>query len=698
MIKKIGQHADLEINEIADKLIIELGEKWTEEGFLYVGYPIFYDELTRNKLNVDLLLLLKRGVFIINVLKNTVPDYNIIQDAIYNKTELKLKKYQFLLNGRNLKFDLKLITLQIDGSFKEIQDYPIVGDVYSLSDFIIKHAIEQFDSFLFDSIISGFQEAYGINKREKITEDFPQGSKAFAISRLDKTIETYDPYQMEAILSDPKGIQRIRGMAGSGKTVVLARKAVELHSAHPEWDIVVTYYTRSLKDQLHELILRFYGLKNEGRTPDFKKLKLMQAWGSSNAPGVYYEICLHHEISPYWYKIAKAKYGYEGAFAGVCEELQNAITNYKHMYDCIIIDEAQDLNNCFLRLCYEVLKPEKRLVYAYDELQNLGNDTMPSPKDIFGRDIAQDTPLAVCYRNQKNVIVTAHAIGMGLYREPEGLIQIPGSQDVWTAIGYKTDKEIIDGEVVRLFRTSETSPDLLNVKEDELVNVFCYQDIEQQYDALNKMLEINILEDKLRPKHIIIIDMDAVACAENSSKFLKYSIFFDNTKHAESVYKTHLAGTAGPEDFLRDDSIVYSSVYRAKGNEAFYVYIVNAQKCINSLSSSKDRNSLFTAITRSKGWVSILGCGDGIKKLSQEFLRIKEENYTLYFKEYPDEKKRKQLIINSEDITETEQHQIFEMKNIIKKYRNLTPQIMLELFGVDSIDEIIKMLSSSKGK
>ena len=36
---------------------------------------------------------------------------------------------------------------------------------------------------------------------------------------------------MEAILSDTTGIQRIRGMAGSGKTIVLARKAVELHTA-----------------------------------------------------------------------------------------------------------------------------------------------------------------------------------------------------------------------------------------------------------------------------------------------------------------------------------------------------------------------------------------------------------------------------------------------------------------------------------
>ena len=78
------------------------------------------------------------------------------------------------------------------------------------------------------------------------------------------TYDKYDNYQMEAILADTEGIQRIRGMAGSGKTVILARKAVELHTAHPDWNIAVTFSTRSLKNQLERLIGKFYSMKNEG--------------------------------------------------------------------------------------------------------------------------------------------------------------------------------------------------------------------------------------------------------------------------------------------------------------------------------------------------------------------------------------------------------------------------------------------------
>ena len=54
-----------------------------------------------------------------------------------------------------------------------------------------------------------------------------------------------------------EGVQRIRGLAGSGKTVVLALKAAYLHAQHPEWKIAVTFNTRSLKGQLRQLINTF---------------------------------------------------------------------------------------------------------------------------------------------------------------------------------------------------------------------------------------------------------------------------------------------------------------------------------------------------------------------------------------------------------------------------------------------------------
>ena len=82
------------------------------------------------------------------------------------------------------------------------------------------------------------------------------------------------------------------------------------------------------------------------------------------------------------------------------------------LYDAILVDEAQDLPDEFLRICYSLLPEPKRLVYAYDELQNLSNTTVSDPETLFGMD-SQGSPkvlldqedsdviLQMCYRNSR---------------------------------------------------------------------------------------------------------------------------------------------------------------------------------------------------------------------------------------------------------------------------------------------------------
>ena len=52
----------------------------------------------------------------------------------------------------------------------------------------------------------------------------------------------------------------------------------------------------------------------------------------------------------------------------------------------MLVDEAQDFSSAFLRLCHTILCEPKRLMYAYDELQNLSGESLSSPEDVFGRD------------------------------------------------------------------------------------------------------------------------------------------------------------------------------------------------------------------------------------------------------------------------------------------------------------------------
>lgn len=709
-LKILGLLEDARKNEVAEYFVQALNDTFPDlTGELYLGYPIYIDEIANRRTCVDMALICKKGVYILNILTDPVTDYGEIQDDIYAKVEAKFKKQKFLFKTRKLIFDFYTVTYSL-ADIKAQDEYPLVKNIEELMTFIKDTCEEEeFSDDKYTKILSGLQEAYGINTRTE-RGDVKEGTKAYVINQMASLIEKYDERQMDAILSDTTGIQRIRGMAGSGKTIVLARKAVELHTAHPEWTIVVTYSTRTLRDQLETLIGRFYAAKNDGAKYNTEKLRIMQSWGATSSTGVYYEVCLRHGISPINVNEAKAKYGkHANLFSRMCGDLLTSVKEFQKMYDCILIDEAQDFDKNYLKLCLRILGKEQRLVYAYDELQKLNEEAMPNPEQIFGRGVEHDTPLTVCYRNQGNAIVTAHAIGMGLYRK-EGILQLPSSSSVWEAIGYVSDTPIEEGKEVILYRTLETSPEFLKVDKKDVIDFLCYDDAKSMYKSLLDMIKEDLEKQQLLPKDIMIIDMDTYDYSKNcmrlkniQSKINSEVAFGDNFDDHEELeiykYDLHTAGAASPEDFFRDDSIVYSSVRRAKGNETFMVYIVNSQKCVNSLQRRSDRNALFTAITRSKGWVRVLGFGEDMETLKQEFEEIKNHEYKLYFSEYPDKEKLKEIFLNNKDVADKDVKTIDSTKALIEKLTgdgNVTKvQLMQELFGM-SKDEIIKMLGGKE--
>ena len=695
MLNVICSDLNENIKDILEGIVHEFNTTYPYvQGEAYLGYPIYFNKVTNEKTSVDMALITKIGVFIFNVLTIEVPNYNDIQDDIYVRVKEKFKRLPHLRSGKKLKFDFYSITYSTK-QVSPIVDCPIAFSVDDAMEFIKQNREqEQFSDFDYNAILSAIQEAYGLNVRVERPGAVP-GTKAYIVNEANALIEKYDHAQMDAILGDMTGIQRIRGMAGSGKTVVLARKAVEIFMAHRDWTIVITYSTRALKEQLVRYISKFYADKNDGELYDSDKIRIMQAWGSASAIGVYYDVCKHHGIVPLNFTQAKTKYGKNRAFSKACEEVLKAVPEMDKMYDCILIDEAQDFDKSFLSLCLRVLGDEKRLVYAYDELQQLNEETMPTPKEIFGEEIQNDTPLKVCYRNQSPVIVTAHAIGMGMYREDDYLpLQMPSSPNVWEAIGYRSDGEIKDGEEVTLYRTPETSPELLKVDKNEIIDFISYSNFTELKEALIQFLKDDIEKEKLLPSDIMIIDMDGIGSLTNRANIMSMIDLDDDYDGDLSI---HMAGSLNPEDFFREDSIVYTSIFRAKGNETFMVYIINAQRCINSLVPRSDRNALFTAITRSKGWVRVMGYGEEMQSLCKEFEQVKKNGFKLHFECYPSEIEREQMVLNNSDLDEQTLKSIQDARSKIAKAKATgksmsNVQLMMEIMGVSTKEELMKML------
>ncbi len=697
------------------------------DGILYIGYPII--GTVEGAYPIDALWVSpKQGLVVFNLIEGKeLGNYQDCQDDSYNKVEARLKGHRELVCKRQLQVLINIITfapaivkLSIDDV--DIADYPVCNE-NTLTD-QIREIHWRYPEY-YERLISVLQSVSMIRKSRKKREVKHTTSRGAKLQKLEESIANLDNAQGRAVIETVEGVQRIRGLAGSGKTIVLALKAAYLHAQHPEWKIAVTFNTRSLKGQLRQLINSFY-IEQTSMEPDWDNLQIIHAWGSSSrTPGIYYNFCVENGIECSDYSSARSQYGRNMAFSGVCERAISEVESVAPMYDVILIDEAQDFPVSFLQLCYKILCEPKRLVYAYDELQNLNLQSLPSPEELFGTNdkgtpnvrftyesdgtSKQDIILEKCYRNSRPALVSAHALGFGIYREPDafsgiGLVQMFEQKSLWEEIGYSViDGELEDGRRVVLARTEKSSPKFLESHSPthDLILFKSFKTKQDQDIWVANEIEKNLREDELRADDIIVINPDPITTKDAVASIRK--ILYDKG------IQSHVAGVDSSPDVFFDndnDSVAFTGIYRAKGNEAAMVYVVNAHDCfraddINTLNSdnAKIRNRLFTAMTRSKAWVRVVGIGKPMENLEEEYRKVEEKDFTLDFV-YPTEEQRKHLNIVNRDVSNAGKEKITRSRktvnDLIQDFEK--GQLYPEDLGAEQRERLIEMLKGSQNE
>lgn len=367
---------------------------------------------------------------------------------------------------------------------------------------------------------------------------------------------------------------------------------------------------------------------------------------------------------------ARSRFGPGREFEGACDYALSYARELEPVYDAIFVDEAQDLPPVFLRLCFKLLKDPGRLVYAYDELQSLRGSSLPSPEEMFGKNKdgspkvrfddtghpapQRDIMLPKCYRNSKPVLATAFALGFGIYRKPPhgtetGLVQMFDRAHIWEDIGYRVRAGALrDGSAVTLDRTEDTSPGFLedHSDPDDLVRFITFRNGDEQTDWLTEAIAENLSKDELRHDDIMVINPDPISTRLNVEPV--------RSRLKELGIRSHLAGVdTDPNTFFRPGkaSVTLTGIHRAKGNEAGMVYIINAQDCHSAVRNlASIRIGLFTAITRSKAWVRVLGFGEYMAMLKAEYEKLKARRFELRFT-YPTSEQREQLRLIHRDVT-----------------------------------------------
>lgn len=654
--------------EAATALADSLSQLSMNQAYLYIGYPIVGSPLGPVKFDA-LLVSKEHGIIGFDLVEGIdLGDYRSRQDEIASMLEVKLKPYPLLKKGRDLAFNIGTVTFAPAKSNLPPNDAPYlcanritIGDSLSELEPIENEA-------LIKNLLAAVQvvttiRTSGKNRREAAKPE----SRGALLKKIEDSIANLDQHQSRAVIETVDGLQRIRGLAGSGKTIILALKVAYLHSQNPEWNVAVTFNTRSLKEQFRRLITTFT-IEQTGTEPDWDRVSILNAWGAPGGrdqDGIYHQFCRENKLPFLDFTSAKIRSGSsDRAFGSACALAISAARDPSPIYDLILVDEAQDFPPEFLRLCHKLLNEPKRLVYAYDELQTLTSGSVLPPEELFGRDSngtplvkfdasdsaipRQDIILEKCYRNSRPVLATAHALGFGIYRDA-GLVQMFDHDSLWLDVGYHVESGSLSaGSQVTLSRSPETSPLFLedHSPHDDLIQFQIFQTHQEQSEWLAREIQKNIKEEDLRPEDIVVINPDPLKTSDavGLPRALLHSLGINN----------ELAGVSTSRDvFSKDGAVTFTGIFRAKGNEAGMIYVINAQDCFSGISKAQlaiNRNRIFTAITRSKAWVRVLGIGRPMEELITEWQRLRSNDYKLTFT-YPTAEEKAKLKIINVDLT-----------------------------------------------
>ena len=646
-----------EAKMIIDELVSKEAELKLTDSVLYFGFPKFYGYEEVDNVP-DLLLLSKsHGLFVLrfdnesplkflSLVENQIDDlYSLIFSRLNESRALRARRGQII-------FPCETFLYETPGC-RDKKSESIVTSIESIID-ILKKMETSFHNLLSDeqflecrAILEGTKAL--AEKTNRIYNEEYEDSKAFILEKLEAEIKTFDFQQRASAISIIEGPQRIRGLAGSGKTVVLAMKAAHIHMTEPNAIILFTFYTKSLYDHVKNLITLFYRHFKK-IDPNWTKLQIKHAWGGKGVDGVYYSACVNNGVPPTSFKEAQ-RFNYQKPFDYICEELVKA-NIVRPLYDYVLIDEAQDIPVYFFRLVYQLTKGErdkKNIIWGYDELQNIFKVKSRTPRELFGSDeedsdiinldrsiqnlptyLKNDIVLKKCYRNPLPILISAHALGFGIYNDENSPpVQMLESREHWEDLGYNVVSGTFEvGTDVVIERPAHNSP--LSISRycgvEEILQYYTAKNFEDEKEWIIQQIRL-LLENGLQPEDILVIALDDKNARDYfksiTKMLLRENIFVNNV----------LLNPYNSTYFKKEGTVTLSTIHRAKGNESSAVIVIGIDALYFSRNSRFSRNKIFTAFTRAKAFLRISGIGEGAEYFFHEIDEALKNSPQLKFKQ-----------------------------------------------------------------
>ncbi len=180
-----------------------------------------------------------------------------------------------------------------------------------------------------------------------------------------------------------EGHRILKGVAGSGKSLVLASRARCLRQIYPDWKILVVCFNNTLCNHIKNM------------------LGTVQHIDVQNFHGVVKSITQANV----GFKMGEKSEDYDQRIVGLLQDYLDEHP-HTHPYDAILIDEGQDFSQEWIQLLTKLVNPNTNsILFCYDPAQNIFNRTKPSWKSV-GLQVQGKRPIELlkCYRNTKEIL------------------------------------------------------------------------------------------------------------------------------------------------------------------------------------------------------------------------------------------------------------------------------------------------------
>jgi hypothetical protein len=398
-------------------------------------------------------------------------------------------------------------------------------------------------------------------------------------------IKTMDLHQENLAKQIGDKNRLIRGVAGSGKTIILASRAKMLSKQNPDWKILILCYNISLSNAIQQMIHHMFNEPED--LFDF----------DPNAKSVHNENIIVRNFHSWLKNDLRIR---EQQLPDIIEKLERNEAILP-TYDAVLIDEGQDFEADWLRLVSLLINADTQsLLLVEDRAQTIYQRKRSYLQDTGLSFQGRSKVLSINYRNTQQIVKFAWEF----YRKH-------------SMFKNKVVNRELEGEIIAPQSTKRRGPESGIVK---AANFF------EEMRIVARSIKKLHLEKKVPLEDILILYR-----VKRTHKYPIIDIIKRSLKAEGLPYFWITENDVSKRSYAKDDgNVKISTIDSSKGLDFRAVFIVNVDSMPFPLEENKERevSLLYIGMTRAKEYLCLSYSGESeftqyLDSVNQERKQIK---------------------------------------------------------------------------